>query len=73
MKYKMRYDREDDVLMIWFDQKGQVDHAEQVGQTILHMTEQGSPILLEILDAQDFVMEVVRAAIAVEPAETLTS
>jgi uncharacterized protein YuzE len=67
----MRYDREDDVLMIWFDQKGQVDHAEQVGQTILHLTEQGAPVLMEILNAQDFVMDIVRSAIA--PIEATTT
>jgi hypothetical protein len=41
MKHKMRYDRENDVLVIGFDQAGQVDHAEQVGQTVLHLNEKG--------------------------------
>lgn len=73
MKYKMRYDQEDDILIIWFDQKSQVDHAEHVGQTILHLTEQGTPVLMEILNAQDFVMDVVRSAIAIAPTEAATT
>lgn len=68
MKHKMQYDRDDDVLMIWFAQGLQVDHAEQAGDTILHVSENGTPILLEILNAQDFVLELVRTAMATTPA-----
>ncbi|MBN2303501.1 MAG: DUF2283 domain-containing protein [Anaerolineae bacterium] len=62
---KMRYDHEDDVLMIWFAQGKKVDHAEQTGQSILHMTENGEPVLLEILKAREFVPELVRTVMAV--------
>lgn len=65
----MRYDREDDVLMIWFAQDRKVDHAEKTGQAILHLSEDGQPILLEILDARDFVAELVRTAMTPTPAE----
>jgi uncharacterized protein YuzE len=58
----MRYDAEDDVLMIWLAEGKTVDHAEHVGQTILHLTETGEPILLEILNARDFVADLVRTA-----------
>ena len=68
MNPKMRYDREDDVLMIWFAVGKQVDHAEQVGQSILHVTASGEPVLLEILRARDFVPELVRTVMIVEPA-----
>jgi len=60
---KMRYDHEDDVLMIWLAEGKKVDHAEQVGQSILHVTENNEPVLLEILSAREFVLEVVRTAI----------
>lgn len=63
MPPKIRYDREDDVLMIWFAENAQVDHAEQQGNAIVHMTENGQVILLEILEAQNFVVELVRQAI----------
>jgi uncharacterized protein YuzE len=68
MNPKMRYDHEDDVLMIWFAVDKQVDHAEQVGQSILHVTANGEPVLLEILQARDFVPELVRTVMIVEPA-----
>ena len=63
MAARMRYDREDDILMIWLTENAQVDHAEQVGQTIVHMNEDGKPILLEVLNAQEFVLELVKTAI----------
>ena len=69
MPYKMRYDREDDVLMIWLTRDAQVDHAEQTGNTIVHLTEAGQPVLLEILQAQEFVMEILRTAMRPAPAE----
>lgn len=68
MNPKMRYDREDDVLMIWFVENKQIDHAEQVGQSILHVTANGEPVLLEILRARDFVPELVRTVMGAESA-----
>jgi len=65
----MRYDREDDVLMIWFTRDRQVDHAERTGQGILHVSAQGEPILLEILRAREFVPELVRTVMLSEPVE----
>jgi uncharacterized protein YuzE len=60
----MRYDREDDVLMIWFAEGLSVDHAEQIGDSILHVSENGTPILLEVLNAQDFVLDLIRTTMA---------
>ncbi|MBN1963811.1 MAG: DUF2283 domain-containing protein [Anaerolineae bacterium] len=65
----MHYDHEDDVLMIWFERGKPVDHAEQAGQAILHLTEAGEPILLEVLSARDFVSDLVRTAMTLTPAE----
>lgn len=62
---RMRYDREDDILMIWFATDKQVDHAEQTGQSILHVTAKGEPVLLEILRAREFVPELVRTVMGV--------
>lgn len=68
MNLTMRYDREDDVLMIWFARDKQVDHAERTGQGILHVTARGEPVLLEILRAREFVPELVRTVMLAEPA-----
>lgn len=70
MSLTMRYDREDDVLMIWFAHDKPVDHAEQIGQGILHISAQGEPVLLEILQAREFVPELVRTVMLAEPAAT---
>ncbi|MBN1284687.1 MAG: DUF2283 domain-containing protein [Anaerolineae bacterium] len=67
MSLEMRYDAEDDVLMIWLARGKTLDHAEHVGSMILHLTEQGEPILLEVLNARDFVADLVRTAMT--PAE----
>jgi hypothetical protein len=71
MSLKMRYDREDDVLMIWFAQNKTVDHAEQAGQGILHLTENDEPVLLEILNARKFVPGLVRTVMVASPAEAV--
>jgi hypothetical protein len=67
MSLKIRYDQEDDVLMVWFADNKQVDHAEQVGNSILHMTHADEPVLLEILNAQDFVVDLVKAVMTASP------
>jgi len=67
MSLKIRYDQEDDVLMVWFADNKQVDHAEQVGNSILHMTQADEPVLLEILNAQDFVVDLVKAVMTASP------
>lgn len=72
MRQKMRYDHEDDVLMVWFNEDKTVDHAEQVGQSILHLTAEGVPVLLEILNASEFVVELVRTVVATSPEATAT-
>jgi uncharacterized protein YuzE len=64
----MRYDRDDDILMIWFAVDKQIDHAEQVGQSILHLSADGEPILLEILKAKEFVPALIRTVMEVETA-----
>ena len=33
-----------------------IDHAEDTGQFIVHVTGKGEPVLLEVLDAREFVM-----------------
>ncbi|KKQ51964.1 hypothetical protein A2865_00955 [Candidatus Woesebacteria bacterium RIFCSPHIGHO2_01_FULL_39_17] len=54
MKY--RYDKEDDVLMIWFS-KEPVDYAEQVRGVIVHFSKKNRPVLMEILEASSFLKE----------------
>lgn len=56
MKTKIEYEKEDDVLMIWFSKK-KIDFAEQEGDAIMHFSKKNEPVLLEILDASKFLKE----------------
>lgn len=53
---KIRYDKEDDVMMVWLS-KGNVDYAEQSKDVIVHFSKANKPILMEILNASKFVKE----------------
>lgn len=53
---KFRYDKEDDVLMIWFS-SARVDYAEQTGNIIVHFSKNNKPVLMEILDATSFLLK----------------
>lgn len=67
MSLEMHYDREDNVLMIWLTEGKRIDHAEQSGTAIIHLAEDGEPVLLEILEAREFILALVQIAIPVAP------
>lgn len=54
-----RYDKEDDVLMVWFS-KEPIDFAEQEKNLIVHFSKSNKPVLLEILDAAKFLKETTK-------------
>ncbi|MEM3523933.1 MAG: DUF2283 domain-containing protein [Thermoproteota archaeon] len=67
---RIRYSRSEDVLLIeLLDEK--VDYAEEMGPIIVHFTEDGKPVILEILDASEFIAELSKAAMRAreEPVE----
>ena len=57
---KLRYDTEDDVLMVWLAMD-KVDHAEQKENVIVHFSSDDRPVLLEILQASEFLKRAYRA------------
>ena len=57
---KTRYDKEDDVLMVFLG-KGKIDDAQQTGNIIVHLSEKGEALLLEILNASKFLRETSQA------------
>lgn len=61
---KVNYDREADILMIETTQYGTIDHAEHTGPFIAHFSEDGQLILLEILDASDFLASLIKVSIS---------
>jgi uncharacterized protein YuzE len=60
MKFKkFRYDEADDALMIWFS-KEPIDYAEKEKSLIVHFSKNNKPVLMEILDATDFLKETTK-------------
>lgn len=57
IKMKMRYDSEDDAMMIWLS-KEPVEYAEQSRNMIIHFSKSNKPVLLEILKASEFLRTV---------------
>ena len=60
---RTRYDREEDVLMIEMADEGIINHAEHTGIFITHFDRDGQLLLLEILDASEFLSSVIKATI----------
>jgi uncharacterized protein YuzE len=52
---KIKYSKDVDALLIELSDK-QIDYAEEEGQIIIHFSKDGKPVLLEILDAKDFIL-----------------
>jgi uncharacterized protein YuzE len=50
----IRYDKEDDVLVIKVSDEP-IDYAEEIGSIIVHFTKSGKAVLFEILDATEFL------------------
>lgn len=52
---KIRYSKDADAILIELSDKP-IDHAEESGQVIIHFSKEGEPVLLEILDAREFLL-----------------
>jgi len=60
---RVKYDKEEDVLVIETRSEGRIDHAEHVGPFIAHFDERGRLLLLEILEASEFISSLIKAAL----------
>ncbi len=52
---KIRYSKDVDALIIELSDKP-IDHAEEEGQIIIHFSKDNEPVLIEIFDAKDFLL-----------------
>ncbi len=59
---KIKYDKETDILIIELSEKP-IDYAEEEGQIIIHFTKDEEPVLLEVLDAKEFIMNTLSSLI----------
>ena len=55
MTYKIKYDEDADVLTLIIKEKGKLSHAQEIGDIILHLDENGEPLFLEILKASKII------------------
>ena len=65
---KLSYDREKDILTVETSEDF-IDHSEEIGPIILHLTKDNKPVLLEILDASEFLSEVSKVTMRSEKGE----
>jgi len=52
---KIRYSKDVDALLVELSDKS-IDYAEEEGQIIVHFSADGEPVLIEIFDAKDFLL-----------------
>ena len=52
---KVKYSRDADALLIELSDK-KIDYAEDHGNIIIHYTSEDEPVLLEIFDAKEFIL-----------------
>jgi len=58
-KNKVIYEKEDDVLNIWFSKKP-IDHTEETDGVITHFTSDNKPVYIEVMDASRFLRETTK-------------
>jgi len=59
--YRLRYDAESDVLMVVVSESGKLSHAEEMGDIVVHLSEEGEPLFLEVLNASKNIPLMVQA------------
>ena len=55
MTYKIKYEEEADVLTLILKEKDKLSHANEFGDVVVHVDENGEPLFLEILRASKIV------------------
>lgn len=60
---RLSYDREEDILMIEMSPEGTIDHAEHTGPFIAHFSQNGQLLLLEILEASEFLASLIKLSL----------
>ena len=61
MVYRIKYDEEADVLTIIVAEEGELSHAEELGNIVVHLDREGRPLLIEVLKASEVIPLIVQA------------
>ena len=67
---KVRYDREVDILTIELSDED-IDYAEEAGPIIIHFSKENKPVLIEILDASEFLAELTKISMKISKEEAV--
>lgn len=67
---KIKYDREVDILLIELS-KDKIDYAEEAGNMIIHFSSKNKPVLIEILDASEFLSKLTKISMKSQSRETV--
>ncbi len=59
---RLRYSKDSDALMIELSDKP-IEYAEEEWPIIVHFSKAGEPVLLEVLDAKDFVLNALSSVV----------
>ena len=62
---KVKYSRDVDILQVWLSDIP-FDHAEESGGVITHFSASGTPVLLEIQGAKDFLLSSITSMVKEE-------
>jgi uncharacterized protein YuzE len=69
-KNKFSYEPEADVLS-WEIGGNDIDHAEEVGNVVVHFSKNNTPVLIEILQASEFLKKAKKLVSKKEKAATV--
>ncbi len=67
---RISYDRDADILMIEISDED-IDYAEEAGPMIIHFSKDGKPVLIEILDASEFLAEITKISMKAKSKELI--
>ena len=62
---KIRYSKDTDTLLVELSDT-KIDHAEDQGQIIIHFSKKNEPVLIEIMDASQFMVNAFSSVIKQE-------
>jgi uncharacterized protein YuzE len=63
---KISYNREKDIMLLEVSSRRKIDYAEEAGPIIIHFSKDRHPVLLEILDASEFLAAITKASVTQE-------
>ena len=67
---RVSYDRDVDIMLIEASEE-KIDFAEEFGSIIVHFTKDRKPVLLEILDASEFISNLSRILMKIEKGQSV--